>query len=142
MHETHFDQVVEAIVARDKRFAPAAYAFVRDALDYTQKRLSREARGRLRHVSGRELLEGIRDAALEQFGPMVPAVFEEWGIRRGEDFGEIVFNLVDSGLLAKTDTDTRHDFAGVLDFDETFRKPFRPTTTVAPGHRGTTPVPT
>ena len=81
----------------------------------------------LRHVSGRELLEGIREFGLAQFGPMTLPVFEAWGIHRGEDFGEIVFNLVDHGFLNKTKQDSRNDFQGAYDFHDAFRKPFLPS---------------
>lgn len=80
----------------------------------------------MRHVSGQELLAGIRDYALLQFGPMTLTLFEEWGVHRGEDFGEIVFNLVDNGLLSKTPQDSRADFKGGYDFPLTFRQPFLP----------------
>jgi uncharacterized repeat protein (TIGR04138 family) len=100
--------------------------FVREALDYTQKNIGKDNRGRIRHVTGQELLNGIRDYALAQFGPMAMTVFEEWGITTGRDFGEIVFNMVDCGLLAKTDADRRADFDGSYDFHEAFRKPYLP----------------
>jgi uncharacterized repeat protein (TIGR04138 family) len=72
-------------------------------------------------------LEGIRHYSLEQFGPMVPTVLGEWGIRSCEDVGEVVFNMVEANLLAKTDTDSREDFKGVYDFEEAFVKPYRPS---------------
>jgi uncharacterized repeat protein (TIGR04138 family) len=80
----------------------------------------------MRHVSGQELLGGIRQFALEQFGPMAQTVFEDWGVRNCQDFGEIVFNMVEIGLLAKRDTDSREDFLAGYDFQEAFRKPFLP----------------
>lgn len=139
MQEVSFEQALEQIQARDARYARDAYHFLREALDHTQKRVnksSRDARsGRsdkapeglpIRHVTGQELLDGIRAFAVEQFGPMVPTVFEEWGIRSCADFGEIVFNMVEIGLLAKTEKDSREDFRNGYDFDEVFRKPFLP----------------
>jgi uncharacterized repeat protein (TIGR04138 family) len=128
MQEINFDEAVELILTRDTRFSRDAYTFVREALDYTQKLIGKEAQGQLRHVSGQELLDGIRQYALQQFGPMVITVFEEWGVRRSRDFGEIVFNMVEIGLLAKTDKDTREDFQNGYDFVEVFRKPFQPQT--------------
>ena len=59
---------------------------------------------------------------------MTMTVFEEWGIHNCRDFGEIVFNMVDNGLLAKTETDSRTDFQGGYEFDEVFRAPFLPST--------------
>ena len=82
--------------------------------------------GKIRHVSGQELLAGIRSYALEQFGPMTLTVLNEWGVRRSEDFGELVFNMVENHLLAKTKKDSREDFKDGYDFDEAFRQPFVP----------------
>lgn len=126
MQEINFDEAVEMILTRDTRFSREAYLFVREALDYTQKLIGKETHGQIRHVSGQELLDGIRQFALQQFGPMVVTVFEEWGVRNCRDFGEIVFNMVEIGLLAKTDRDTRDDFQNGYDFTEVFRKPFWP----------------
>ena len=127
MQEVNFEETVDRMAAKDPRYHREAYLFLRDALDYTQKLLAKESKGQMRHVSGQELLRGLRDYALQQFGPMTLTVFEDWGVRAGEDFGEIVFNMVGCGLLAKTDNDTRTDFAGVIDFQEAFRKPFLPS---------------
>jgi uncharacterized repeat protein (TIGR04138 family) len=126
MQEINFEETVAQIVAKDLRYHRDAYFFLREALDYTQKKIGKQAKGQLRHVTGQELLDGVREFALSQFGPMTLTVFEEWGVRSGEDFGEIVFNMVDIGLLAKTANDSRADFAGGYDFAEAFRKPFLP----------------
>ena len=91
-----------------------------------RKLVGKESRGAIRHVSGQELLNGIRQFALQQFGPMVVTVFEEWGVKSCRDFGEIVFNMVEIGLLAKTDKDTRDDFQNGYDFTDAFAKPFWP----------------
>jgi len=125
MHEANFDEGIDEIVARDPRYRRDAYLFVRDALDHTQKLAPKERREGL-HVTGQELLSGIREYALAQFGPMTITVLEDWGIIRCEDFGEIVFNIVEAGLFSKTDTDSRADFRGGYDFQEAFRKPFLP----------------
>jgi uncharacterized repeat protein (TIGR04138 family) len=126
MQEINFDEAVELILTRDTRFSCEAYTFVREALDYTQKLIGKETHGQIRHVSGQELLDGSRQFALQQFGPMVVTVLEEWGVRNCRDFGDIVFNMVEIGLLAKTDKDTRDDFQNGYDFTEVFRKPFWP----------------
>jgi uncharacterized repeat protein (TIGR04138 family) len=127
MQESDFDAVIELVLARDPRFPREAYIFLRDALEHTQKQVARQQKGVVRHVSGGELLHGLREYALEQFGPMALMVFEDWGIRAGEDFGDMVFNLIGAGLLAKTDQDTLDDFRGVYDFEDAFRKPFLPS---------------
>jgi uncharacterized repeat protein (TIGR04138 family) len=126
MQEINFDEAVELILAKDSHYTREAYTFVREALDFTQKLVGKESRGQIRHVSGQELLNGIRQFALQQFGPMAMTVFEEWGINNCRDFGEIVFNMVEIGLLAKTDKDTRDDFKNGYDFTDAFRKPFWP----------------
>ncbi len=127
MHEIDFDEELAKMLAKDARYTRDAYLFVRDALDYTQKNIVKENRGQVRHVSGQELLGGIREFALAQFGPMTITVLEDWGIRSCGDFGVIVFNMVECSLLAKTEKDTREDFTGGYDFDEAFRKPFLPS---------------
>lgn len=128
MQELNFEAVVERICARDPRYHRNAYQFVREALEHTQKtkKLSEPKGGKpdTRHVTGQELLEGIRAFALQQFGPLAWLVLDEWGVRRCEDFGEIVFNLIDHGVLSKTPSDSREDFRGGYDFFEAFRKPF------------------
>ena len=132
MQEVSYEEVLEQILAKDPRYQRDAYLFLREALDYTQKLAGKENGGKLRHVTGQELLDGIRRFALEHFGPMTLTVFEEWGVRNCGDFGEIVFNLVEIGLLAKTDKDSRADFAGGYDFEEAFRKPFLPSSRLTP----------
>ena len=133
MQEVDFDTLIEEVLARDPRYPREAYLFLRDALEHTQKLVAKQAKGVVRHVSGGELLQGIREYALEQFGPMALALFDEWGIHAGEDFGNLVFNLVGAGLLGKTDQDTLEDFRGVYDFDDAFRKPFLPPSKLALG---------
>jgi len=127
MQAANFEQTIDTILARDSRYHRDAYFFVREALDHTQKLLGRSCKEDIHHVSGQELLEGIRAFALQQFGPMVVTVFNEWGIRQCEDFGEIVFNMVETTILAKTDKDTREDFKKGYDFFEAFRRPFVPS---------------
>lgn len=129
MQEINFDATLENILAKDSRYHRDAYLFIREALDFTQKLILKENRGQVRHVTGQELLDGIKQLALQQFGPMTATVFEEWGIKNCRDFGEIVFNMVEIGLLAKTEKDSRDDFQNGYDFDDAFRKPFRPQST-------------
>jgi uncharacterized repeat protein (TIGR04138 family) len=126
MQEINFDEKVEMILAKDSRYARDAYAFVRESLDYTQKTIGKENRGQVRHITGQELLDGIRQFALNQFGPMAVTVLEEWGVHNSRDFGEIVFNMVEIELLAKTENDNRDDFNNGYDFTDAFRKPFWP----------------
>jgi uncharacterized repeat protein (TIGR04138 family) len=119
------------LVRRDPRYAYEAYEFVFEALGHAQKRLGRTAPSEAveaapqHHVTGPELLDGIRDLALREFGLMARTVFRMWGIDKTDDFGEIVFNLVESNLMSKTDEDTRADFRGVFDLDEALIKNYR-----------------
>lgn len=111
------------VVRRDPRYAYDAYEFVFAALHHTQKLLGKvpkepaEAESPDYHVSGPQLLDGIRDLALKQFGLMARPVFHAWGIHKTDDFGEIVFNLVEAKLMGKTEEDTRADFQNVFDLD-------------------------
>src|SRR5260370_28112751 len=130
MQEVSFEEGLERIRAKDPRYDRDAYEFVRDALDHTRKMLQKEGRGQ--HVSGQELLNGIRDLALTKFGPMAITVFEEWGIRSCPDFGEIVFNMIEAELLAKEKKDSPGDFGRAYDFYHAFRKPFLPSSNLPP----------
>jgi len=126
MEPIDFDKAVEQVIQRDGRYHREAYAFVRDALEHTQKNIVRVSKEAMRHVSARELLDGIRAYGLHVYGPMTLLVLNDWGIRRCDDFGEIVFNLIESGLFAKTDQDNREDFKTGYQFEEAFKKPFLP----------------
>lgn len=129
MQDLEFSEVVELICKEDPRFDRKAYAFVRQALDHTVKELKKRAPERTaksQHVTGPELLAGVRDYALEQFGPLAKTVLNAWGITRCRDFGDIVFNLIEYNVFSKTDSDRREDFADIYDFDEAFVKPFVP----------------
>ena len=126
MQTLDFDQTVEQITQSDERYAPDAYYFLRDALDHTQSQIKKEKTSgkQPQHVSGEQLLKGIRDLALEQFGPMALTVMYDWGMLRCEDFGEIVFNMVNGGLMRKTDEDNLSDFDDVFDFKTEFETNF------------------
>ena len=132
MTDDAFLQTVSMIHQTDPRYEEDAYFFVRDALSYATKNQKKPDGGSRRHVTGTELLESIKDYALQEFGPMTHRVLKTWGILRTDDFGEIVFNLVESGTLGKTEEDRKEDFAGGFDFTEAFVLPFRP----AASHKG------
>jgi uncharacterized repeat protein (TIGR04138 family) len=122
-------QAIEELVRRDPRYDYRAYEFVFEALAYTTKTLGRPApaEGKVEahhHVSARELLEGIRQLALNEFGFMARVVFRMWGVNQTDDFGEIVFRLVEAKLMSKTDQDQRADFHAVYDLDEALVKAF------------------
>jgi len=125
MHHPKLDELVR----NDPRYASEAYEFVFLALGHTQKMLGRvQPAGGVEqehHVRGPELLNGIRDLALQEFGLMARTVFRMWGINATADFGEIVFNLIDAGLMSKTDEDRRLDFHDVYDLDEALVQGYR-----------------
>jgi uncharacterized repeat protein (TIGR04138 family) len=111
---------IEKIVTTDGRYAAGAYSFVMEALGYTQKRFRRE-----RHVTGEELLTGVRELAVRKFGPLAATVLRHWGIKTSEDVGCVVFNLVDYGILGKQEEDSMDSFRSGVDFEEMFRTYYR-----------------
>ncbi|MDZ4686890.1 MAG: hypothetical protein SH850_17590 [Planctomycetaceae bacterium] len=117
------------------RFHPQAYLFVTEALRVTQELLGRETPGTPEedgaHISGRELLDGVRVLGLKQFGMMSTMVFHAWGVMTTEDFGRIVFEMVDRGELRKTDRDSLADFLDIYNFDEVFQREYRVDTSKA-----------
>jgi len=123
-----------AALARDSRYSIQAYAFVFEALEYAKARKKRarlrERAGRNRssslahHVTGQELCHGARELALRQYGLMAMIVLNSWGIRSTSDLGEIVFNLIATGDLEKTPSDSRADFDDVFDFEAAFRRDY------------------
>lgn len=110
------------------KYLPGAYQFVDDALRYTLQMAGRTPKQAAdeeeSHISGPELLEGIRGLALEQFGLMTLTVFHQWGVYRTDDFGRVVFELVERDAMRKTDRDQLSDFFDVYDFDEVFDKQY------------------
>jgi uncharacterized repeat protein (TIGR04138 family) len=127
MPKESFSEVVDAVRNKDPRYAKAAYYFLRAALDHTLKTMAPEVRTpESHHVSGQQLLEGIRSYALDQFGPMAYTVLTEWGLKESRDFGNLVFNLVEIGVLGKTDTDRIEDFENGFDFKGALLLPFEP----------------
>ena len=126
MQKIGFAEALDSIVTSDPRYQREAYIFLRDALDFTTKQQKKAKGTTVRHVSGPELLEGVRHYALKEFGPLVMTVFENWGIHSTEDVGHMVFNLIKAGIFGKTDEDSIDDFKRVYDFEEAFVKPFAP----------------
>jgi len=127
MQAMQFEQSVVSIMKRDKRFDPHAYFFLKDALDFTLKRIADENDGQPRHVSGPELLTGYRDFALDQFGPMASTLMDEWGVEKCQDVGDMVFHLIEEQVFGKQESDQREDFSEVFDFKESLVVPFLPS---------------
>jgi uncharacterized repeat protein (TIGR04138 family) len=126
MQAVQFEESVGSILTRESRYDGHAYFFLKDSLDYTLKRVMEETGGRGRHVSGKELLEGFRDLALEQFGPMAATLMDEWGVRECRDVGNMVFQLIEEQVFGRQDSDKPEDFDGVFDFHKSLRDPFLP----------------
>jgi uncharacterized repeat protein (TIGR04138 family) len=130
MQDPDFTEIVTLICKEDPRFDRKAYDFVRAGLDFTVKELRKKDAARAersRHVTGPELLHGLRAYALDQYGPLAKTVLEAWGVRRCSDFGDIVFNLIEYNVFSKTENDRREDFADLYDFETAFVKPFQPS---------------
>ena len=113
-----FEGIISEILSQDSRYSFDAYPFVLSALDYTLEK--KQNQGKKRHITGKEFLRGIQEFAPQQFGPMTRSVLNHWGVRQTRDFGEIVFNMVDAGLMGKTEEDSIEDFVDVFDMDEAF----------------------
>lgn len=119
-----FEEAVSNIVCKDPRFSARAYSFLKDALDFTVQRVEEQENGSPRHVSGQELLDGFRDYALNQFGPMAATVMKEWGLKSGSNVGEMVFALIDEDVFSKQPGDSLDDFKGFTSFRKVFEEPF------------------
>jgi uncharacterized repeat protein (TIGR04138 family) len=122
------------VVLGDKRYAPEAYEFLWQSLTFTQEMLGKtpapepvdeDAEQEIRHVTGRELLEGVRRLALDQFGRMAAVVFRLWGVRSTSDFGAMVYRLIDAGIWHCSATDRKEDFDDAYDFDKAFVDGYR-----------------
>ena len=114
------DNLLAEICESDTRYRPDSYEFVLEALSFTQKKCRRT-----KHVTGEELLHGIKDLLMERFGPMALAVLRYWRVYATEDFGNIVFNLVEKKVLSKTEEDDIQVFRNKYDFEEVFEKGYR-----------------
>ncbi len=106
---------LKSIVSSDGRYDIEAYLLVQNALSYLMSQIKER-----RHVSARELLEAIRQYAGQEYGPFSREVLEHWGVRGSDDFGDIVFNMIERGLLKKTPEDSKEDFSGYDDFWNSF----------------------
>lgn len=122
MDDRKLQPLIREIRAQNgRRYAEAAYFFVLEALDHTIFLLGKgEAPHESRHIGGRDLLDGIRRYAHEEFGPLAAFAFRSWGVQRTEDFGAIVFEMIEAGLLNKDQNDHPRDFAAGFDFDQAF----------------------
>jgi uncharacterized repeat protein (TIGR04138 family) len=128
---------LRALALRDGRYRPEALHFLFESLETAVRLAGKDAeQGQERHVTGQELLAGLAAHAREVFGPLAPQVWHAWGIARPLDWGQIVFLLVDEGLLRRQDSDTLADFESELDFERVFVRDYRPALPRALDARG------
>ncbi|MFP6750384.1 MAG: Minf_1886 family protein [Pirellulaceae bacterium] len=115
------------LLQSDLRYQMQAYQFVQDSLAFAQEVLPQEnpPPGEDPHLTGQELCEAIRLFAIDQFGYMSKTVLNNWGIHETRDFGEIVYNLIDIGLLRPSDKDEREHFTDVYSFEKAFVEDFQ-----------------
>ncbi len=124
-----------ACIKKDPRYPIAAYAFVKESLRYAADVLEMgmdvaddtdlgeecvpipQAE---QHLTGQQLCEAIRQFSLNQFGFMAKVVMNEWGIYSTADYGNIVYNMIDAGLMKKSEHDRQSDFDAVYDFESEF----------------------
>ncbi len=112
---------------RDGRYSPEAFTFLFHSLQHAiQLAGKEEAEGTERHVSGQELLAGMRHYAIELFGPLAAPVWRSWGVNETIDWGHIVFLLVENGMLNRQESDTIEDFRDGFDYDDAFVEAYRP----------------
>jgi uncharacterized repeat protein (TIGR04138 family) len=111
--------ILERVAAAHCRYQPQAYAFVLAALEFCQGR--RPVRG---HIGGDQLALACRDFARERFGLTARTVLGHWGVERTQDIGEIVYHLIEVGLLISQPEDRREDFDDVFDFAQAFEREY------------------
>lgn len=126
MQKEQYEEAIIRIISRDTRFEREAFIFLKEALDFTIQDVSIKAPENSRHVSAAQLLHGFRDLALKEFGPMAATLFNEWGIHRCADIGDMVFLLIQEGAFGKQDNDRQEDFIEVFTFENAFVTPFLP----------------
>ena len=125
MADITFDEAVRQCISHDPRYHPEAYDFVRDALHVAVKRFCEGNEDK--HVGGQQLLEGVREHALREYGPMSLFVLRQWGVNSGIDIGHIVYNLIETKYFGKSKGDSLEDFTQGYDFEEAFSAPFLPS---------------
>ncbi len=129
MSDLDFNEIVNLICKEDPRYDRKAYAFLREGLDHAVKEVRKKDVERSRrslHITGAELLMGLRAYALDQYGPLAITVLNSWGVKQCGDMGEIVFNLIEYNVFSKTEDDRREDFTEIYTFEDAFVKPFLP----------------
>ncbi len=113
-------KIIEEVSNKDKRYKIDAYIFVLTALNQVVECLDKK-----RHITGKELSEGIGKMAMQEYGPMARTVLEHWGVKTTDDFGNIVFNLISVKVLGKTEADSISDFKNIFDFKKVFEDDYK-----------------
>ena len=122
-----FKAIVKTICDADPRYAPGAYVFMREALNYKIEQLHKtHGTSQNQHIGAYELLSGVREYALNQYGPIAYLVLTEWGLKDSQDIGHIVFNLIKYKVFSKSDNDQLSDFGSWISFEQAFLKIFEP----------------
>jgi len=118
------EDVIDLIeLAGETPYPPGAYSFVNDGLAFTVERVhGEEGPGPRRHVTGRDLCHGLRDLAVKRYGLMARTVLRHWNITSCQDFGNIVFHMVNNEVFSATEDDSLEDFASVFDFADAFER--------------------
>jgi uncharacterized repeat protein (TIGR04138 family) len=127
MIDQEFNAIIHQVLNKDPRYAKGAYHFIRKALNHTSQKIQRRTKqtGPL-DVPIPKLIQGLCEYAHDQFGPMACCVFRHWGVSNGEDFGHIVFNLVEQGAFSKSEADAHEAFKAMPDFKEVLESPYLP----------------
>lgn len=129
---------LQQLVTKDSRYPVDAYLFIRETLAFAADSMelgstcdaseiieeNLDQNRRERHLTGQELCEAIRLYAVKQYGYMAKIVLNRWGIQQTGDFGEIVYNMIQAGIMKKSSRDERSHFDDVYCFDEAFENDF------------------
>jgi uncharacterized repeat protein (TIGR04138 family) len=124
MADISFEEAIQRAILRDPRYTAGAYEFVRDALHVSVEKY--RGGDEAQHVSGQELLIGVRELALKEFGPMALTILNTWGLTQGIDVGNIVYNLIEVGYFGRSEGDSLDDFADGFSWEQAFQQPYLP----------------
>jgi uncharacterized repeat protein (TIGR04138 family) len=113
------EKSIEELARQDRRYPPAAYMLVFEGLERALAKLPAR-----RHVTPHELAEGVREVALEQWGLLARSVLESWNVRSAGGIGDLVFNLIERGLLVAGADDSRAQFEDAFDFHDGLDRAF------------------
>lgn len=116
-----------AIRTRASQIPEEAFEFVREGLRHTAQGVHGPApllpdpadEGR-RHITGQQLCLGLKSFAIQRYGMLSGVVLARWGVTRTDDFGTIVYAMIDRKELRAGERDSIDDFKSVYDFAEAF----------------------